>query len=96
MAIFAGAAFLVSGTAGTGKSSLASHFVDAASRHSGEKSLYFAFEESPQQIIRNMRSIGLNLEPWSKRGLLEFHASRPTLYGLETHLAVMHKQVKRF
>ncbi len=92
---FRGSSILVSGTAGTGKSSLASHFVDAASRR-GEKSLYFAFEESPQQIIRNMRSIGLNLEPWSKKGLLEFHASRPTLYGLETHLAVMHKQVKDF
>lgn len=90
-----GSSVLISGTAGTGKSSLAGYFVDAASRR-GERSLYFAFEESPQQIIRNMRSIALNLEPWTKKGLLQFHASRPTLYGLETHLAVMHKQIKEF
>jgi circadian clock protein KaiC len=92
---FRGSSILVSGTAGTGKSSLAAYFVDAACRR-GEKSLYFAFEESPQQIIRNMRSIGLNLEPWMKKGLLQFHSARPTLYGLETHLAVMHKQIKDF
>jgi circadian clock protein KaiC len=92
---YRGSSILVSGTAGTGKSSLAGYFVDAASRR-GDRSLYFAFEESPQQIIRNMRSIGLNLEPWAKKGLLRFQASRPTLYGLETHLAVMHKQVKEF
>jgi circadian clock protein KaiC len=92
---FRGSSVLVSGTAGTGKSSLAAYLVDAASRR-GERSLYFAFEESPQQIIRNMRSIGLNLEPWAKKGLLRFQASRPTLYGLETHLAVMHKEVKDF
>ncbi len=92
---YRGSSVLISGTAGTGKSSLAGFFADAASRR-GERSLYFAFEESPQQITRNMRSIGLNLEPWVKKGLLQFHASRPTLYGLETHLAVMHKQVKDF
>lgn len=92
---YRGSSVLISGTAGTGKSSMASYFVDAASRR-GERSLYFAFEESPQQIVRNMRSISLNLEPWTKKGLLQFHASRPTLYGLETHLAVMHKQVKEF
>ena len=92
---YRGSSVLISGTAGTGKSSLAGFFADAASRR-GERSLYFAFEESPQQITRNMRSIGLNLDPWVKKGLLQFHASRPTLYGLETHLAVMHKQVKDF
>ena len=92
---YRGSSVLVTGTAGTGKSSLASYFVEAASRR-GERSLYFAFEESPQQITRNMRSIGLNLEPWLKKGLLQFHASRPTLYGLETHLAVMHKQIQDF
>jgi circadian clock protein KaiC len=92
---YRGSSILISGTAGTGKSSLGAYFVDAASRR-GERSLYFAFEESPQQIIRNMRSIGLNLEPSVKKGLLRFQASRPTLYGLETHLAVMHKQVKEF
>jgi circadian clock protein KaiC len=92
---YRGTSVLISGTAGTGKSSLAAYFVDAASRR-GERSLYFAFEESPQQIIRNMHSLGLNLEPWVRKGLLRFQASRPTLYGLETHLAVMHKQVKDF
>ena len=92
---YRGSSVLISGTAGTGKSSMASYFADMASRRA-EKTLYFAFEESPQQIIRNMRSIGLNLEPWVKKGLLQFHASRPTLYGLETHLAVMHKQVQEF
>jgi len=92
---YRGSSILVSGTAGTGKSSLGAYFVDAASRR-GERCLYFAFEESPQQVIRNMRSIGLNLEPWTRKGLLRFQASRPTLYGLETHLAVMHKQVKDF
>ncbi len=92
---FRGSSILVSGTAGTGKSSLAAFLVDAASRR-GERSLYFAFEESPQQITRNMRSIGLNLEPWVKKGLLRFQSARPTLYGLETHLAVMHRQVSEF
>ena len=92
---YRGSSVLVTGTAGTGKSSLASYFVDAAARR-GERSLYFAFEESPQQIARNMRSIGLNLEPWVNKGLLQFHSSRPTLYGLETHLAVMHKQIQEF
>jgi circadian clock protein KaiC len=92
---YRGSSVLISGTAGTGKSSLAAYFVDAASRR-GERSLYFAFEESPQQIIRNMGSIGLDLGPWAKKGLLQFHSSRPTLYGLETHLAVMHKQVQEF
>lgn len=92
---FRGSSVLISGTAGTGKSSLAAYFADAASRR-GERSLYFAFEESPQQIVRNMRSIGLNLDPWTKKGLIRFHASRPTLYGLETHLAVMHKQIQEF
>ena len=92
---FRGTSVLVSGTAGTGKSSLAAHFVDAACRR-GEKCLYFAFEESPSQIIRNMRSIGLDLEPWTKSGRLEFHASRPTFSGLETHLATIFKQVRDF
>jgi circadian clock protein KaiC len=92
---YRGSSVLVTGTAGTGKSSLCAYFVDAASRR-GERSLYFAFEESPQQIVRNMRSIGLSLEPWVKKGLLQFHSSRPTLYGLETHLAVMHKQIQEF
>jgi circadian clock protein KaiC len=92
---FRGSSVLVSGTAGTGKSSLSAHFVDAACRR-GERCLYFAFEESPRQIIRNMQSIGINLEPWVKTGLLIFHAARPTLFGLETHLATIHKHLRDF
>src|SRR5213075_2600844 len=58
--------------------------------------LYFAFEESPQQIIRNMRSIGLDLEPFVAQGQLRIHAERPTGHGLEAHLAVMHKLIRTF
>jgi circadian clock protein KaiC len=90
---YRGSTVLVTGTAGTGKSSMAAHFSDAACRR-GEKVLYFAFEESPGQVVRNMRSIGLDLEPWVKKGLLHFHASRATMYGLEMHLAMMHKLVR--
>jgi circadian clock protein KaiC len=89
---FRGSSILVTGTAGTGKSSMAAHFVDAACRR-GERCLYFAFEESRNQIIRNMRSIGIDLEPWVNKGLLEFRNSRPTLYGLEMHLVTMHKAI---
>lgn len=86
---------LVSGGAGTGKTSLAAAFVDAAGRR-GERCLYFAFEESPQQIMRNMRSIGIDLQQWVNKGLLVFHASRPTLTGLETHLTTMIKAITDF
>jgi len=89
---FRGSSVLVSGTPGTGKTSLAAHFVDAACRR-GERCVYFAFEESPDQIIRNMRSIGIDLEPWVKKGRLVFHASRPTFFGLETHLATIYKHI---
>jgi len=92
---YRGTTVLVSGTAGTGKTSLASHFVDAACRR-GERSLYFSFEESPGQLIRNMRSIGLNLEQWTKKNLLQFHSSRAMFYGLEMHLAIIHKVVNEF
>jgi circadian clock protein KaiC len=92
---YRGTTILVSGTAGTGKTSLATHFVDAACRR-GERCLYFSFEESPGQLIRNMRSIGLNLEQWRKKNLLQFHSSRATLYGLEMHLAIIHKIVHEF
>jgi circadian clock protein KaiC len=92
---FRGSSILVSGTAGTGKSSMAAHFVDAACRR-GERCLYFAFEESRNQIIRNMRSIGIDLEQWVEKGLLEFRNSRPTLYGLEMHLVTMHKAIESF
>ena len=92
---FRGSSILVSGTAGTGKSSTAASFVDAACRR-GERCVYFAFEESSAQIIRNMRSIGIDLEPWVKKGLLKFHAERPSVYGLEAHLLTMHKAVNEF
>jgi circadian clock protein KaiC len=92
---FRGTSILVTGTAGTGKSSMAAHFALAACAR-GETCLYFAFEESPGQITRNMRSIGLDLEPWVKKGLLRFHAMRSTLHGLETHLTTFHKVVEEF
>jgi circadian clock protein KaiC len=91
---FRGSSVLVSGTAGTGKSSVAARFANAACAR-GENCLYFAFEESPSQIIRNMRSVGISLEPWIQKGLLHFHAVRPTSTGLEGHLAGMQKLVKR-
>jgi circadian clock protein KaiC len=92
---FRGSSILVSGTAGTGKTSIAAHFVDAACRR-GERCIFFAFEESPSQIVRNMRSIGIDLGQWVEKGLLKFHAERPTVYGLEAHLASMHKTIKEF
>ena len=92
---YRGTTILVSGTAGTGKTSLATSFVDAACRR-GERCLYFSFEESQGQLIRNMRSIGLDLEQWTKKNLLQFHSSRATFYGLEMHLAMIHKIVQDF
>ena len=92
---FRGSSVLLTGTPGTGKTSTAASFAQAAAQR-GERPLYFAFEESPSQIIRNMRSIGLRLEPWVKRGSLRFHSARPTLYGLEMHLATMYKEIENF
>jgi circadian clock protein KaiC len=92
---YRGSSVLVSGTAGTGKSSLAAHFAEAACRR-GERALYFAFEESSSQIMRNMRSIGIDLEPWAQKGLLRFEAIRPTFTGLEMHLTMIHKAVNAF
>jgi circadian clock protein KaiC len=92
---YRGSTILVSGTAGTGKTSLAAHFLDAACRR-GERCLCFLFEESPLQLLRNMRSIGVDLEPWVAAGLLQFHAARPSRYGLETHLVTMHQVVAGF
>ncbi len=77
------------------KSSIAAQFADNICKK-GEKCLIFAFEESPKQIIRNMQSIGIDLQLWVDKGLLKFHASRPTLYGLETHLVTIHKIVNNF
>jgi circadian clock protein KaiC len=92
---YRGSSVLVSGTAGTGKSSLAAHFAAAACQR-GERVLYFAFEESSSQVVRNMRSIGIDLARPLAQGLLAFHAARPTLSGLEMHLATMLKEVARF
>jgi len=92
---YRGSTVLVSGTAGTGKTSLAANLVNAACER-GERCLYFAFEESPGQLVRNMRSIGLDLEKWTKKDLLRIHSSRATIYGLEMHLAIIHKLVQDF
>jgi len=91
---YRGSTVLVSGTAGTGKTSLAAQFVEAACKR-GESVLYFAFEESPSQFMRNMSSIGIHLEPWVKKGLLHFHATRPTLFGLENHLTTTIKLINK-
>jgi circadian clock protein KaiC len=91
---YRGSTILVSGTAGTGKTSLAAQFVEAACKR-GERVLYFAFEESPSQFMRNMASIGIKLDRWVKKGLLHFHATRPTLHGLEHHLTTTIKLIKK-
>jgi circadian clock protein KaiC len=92
---FRGSSVLVSGTAGTGKTSIAATFANATCLRK-ERCLYFAFEESPQQIVRNMRSIGLDLQQHVDSGLLRFSASRPTLFGLEMHLVSIYKKIKQF
>ena len=86
---FRGTSILLSGAAGTGKSSLAAHFARAACQR-GERTLYMATEQSPAEVLRNMLSIGLDLEPWVKRGLLRFYAARPGTFGLERHLVTIH------
>jgi circadian clock protein KaiC len=93
--VFRGSSVLVSGSPGTGKSSVGAKFADAACRR-GERVLLFAYEESSAQIVRNMGSIGIDLEPWVKKGLLQIHSSRPTLHGLEQHLLMMHDAVSSF
>jgi circadian clock protein KaiC len=92
---YRGTSVLVTGSPGTGKSSVASAFVAAACAR-GEKALLFAFEESADQLIRNMRSVGIDLAQWVKSGLLQIHASRPTLYGHEQHLLIMHDTINAF
>ena len=89
---YRGTSILISGTAGTGKTSIAAHFVDAACRR-GERCIYFSSEESPAQVTRNLRSIGLDLEPWMKKGLLHFDATRPNFHGLEMHLLRVQKLI---
>jgi len=92
---FRGSSILLTGTPGTGKTIISANFAQTAARR-GERVLFFSFEESPDQIIRNMHSIGLRLEPLVKRGLLRFHSARPSLYGLEMHLATMFKEIAEF
>jgi circadian clock protein KaiC len=92
---YRGGTMLVSGASGTGKTSMAAHFVDAACRR-GERCIFFAFEESPYQILRNMRSIGLDLSRSVDTGLLRFVAARPTSGGLETHLSAMLSEADEF
>jgi circadian clock protein KaiC len=92
---FKGTSILLGGGAGTGKTSIAAHFADAACRR-GERCLFFSFEESPSQLARNMSSVGLDLMHWSDKGLLRFRSERPSLYGFEPHLAVMFKEVQDF
>jgi circadian clock protein KaiC len=92
---YKGSSILVSGMAGSGKSTMAAHFADATCA-SGLRCIYFAMEESPHQIIRNMRSIGIDLQKWADKKLLRFSARRPSLFGLETHLASMYRDVTDF
>ena len=92
---YRGGTILLSGSAGTGKTSLAAHIADATCQRE-ERCLYFSFEESPAQLIRNMRSVGLNLDSWVKKNLLQFHSTRASFYGLETHLVSIHKFVQEF
>ena len=92
---YKGSSILVSGTAGTGKTSMAAYFANQAC-NDGKKCIYFAFEESPRQIVRNMKSISLNLEKHVSKGLLRIHASRPTLFGLEMHLVSIYKAIREF
>jgi circadian clock protein KaiC len=89
---YRGSSVLITGTPGTGKSTLGATFA-AATCAAGGRCIYFAFEESPAQIVRNMRSVGIELEPHVRSGLLRISAARPTLFGLETHLAAMYKQI---
>lgn len=92
---YRGSTVLVSGTSGTGKTSVVAHFVNSACSR-GERAVYLSFEESPSQIIRNMKSIGIDFEKWVKKGLIQFHAVRPTFYGLESHLREIQRVVEDF
>ena len=92
---YVGGSVLINGTAGTGKTSLAATFVDSQCKL-GKKCIYFAFEESSDQIIRNMKSININLERWKNKGKLLFQAIRPSIYGLESHLIKMVQLIQEF
>ena len=91
---FRGSSVLLTGTAGSGKTSMAAAFVDAACRR-GERCLYIDFEESRDQVVRNMKSIGIDLEQWNSKGLLAHEAWRPTQFGIEMHLLRIHKLIEK-
>ncbi|MGZ4618522.1 MAG: circadian clock protein KaiC [Frankiaceae bacterium] len=91
--LFRGSTVLVSGVAGTGKTTLAAHLIDSACAR-GERTLLVLYEESPSQVIRNMRSVGLDLRQWVEAGLLRIWAARPTAFGLETHLAILARLIE--
>ena len=93
--VFRGSGVLVSGTSGTGKTTIAASFADEACRR-GEKVLFFSFEEAESEIFRNMASVGLDLAGWVQQGLLRFHCERPTTRGLEDHLATMQRLIRDF
>jgi circadian clock protein KaiC len=93
--VYRGSSVLVSGSAGTGKSTISAKFSETACSH-GERAILFAYEESPEQLLRNMRSVDIDLAPWVKKGLLQIHSSRPTMHGLEQHLVMMHDTVLAF
>ncbi len=93
--LFRGSTVLVSGTAGSGKSTLGAHLIEAACAR-GERALLVLFEESPGQVIRNMRSVGLDLGRWAEAGSLRMWAARPTVFGLETHLAILSRLIEEF
>ncbi|MDJ0364624.1 circadian clock protein KaiC [Hymenobacter sp. H14-R3] len=92
---YRGSSVLLTGTAGTAKTTLAAAFALETCRR-GERCLYFAFEESPAQLLRNMRSVGFDLQPYLDQGLLRIDSSRPTLNGLERHLVTLHRVVAEF
>ena len=95
LGVFRGSSVLISGSPGTGKSSISAKIAEAACVR-GERALFFAYEESRAQIVRNMRSVGIDLEPWINTGTLQIHSSRPTLQGLEQHLVAAHDIVRGF
>jgi circadian clock protein KaiC len=92
---YRGSSVLLTGTAGTAKTTFAASFAHAVCKRK-ERCLYFAFEESPRQLIRNMQSVNIDLQPFVDKGLLQIHASRPTVQGLEMHLVAIHKLIKEF
>jgi circadian clock protein KaiC len=92
---YRGSNILVSGTAGTAKTTIACYFATQQCKNK-ERTVYFAFEESPQQLVRNMKSVGVDLQKFLDNGTLQIHSSRPSLNGLELHLLTLRKLIKEF